>query len=118
MELNFSKVLHEKLGDNFDVVTTSEKDFGDWIDRLRWHAEWVAKNGMKLHEYEDAFDNRLLHLAPLPNGTTIYTWQQNDEDEWFVHSESYLYGVTEYFYGEVGKEVFISETECRNHCVN
>lgn len=37
MELNFSKILHEKLGDNFDIITSTEKSFGDWIDRLRWH---------------------------------------------------------------------------------
>lgn len=47
MEIDFSKVLHEKLGDSFDVVTTSEKDFGDWIDRLRWHVEKCDELGNK-----------------------------------------------------------------------
>lgn len=47
MEINFSKVLHERLGDNFDAITTSEKDFGDWIDRLRWHVKKCDELGNK-----------------------------------------------------------------------
>lgn len=47
MGINFSKVLRERLGDNFDVVTASEKDFGDWIDRLRWHVKKCDELGNK-----------------------------------------------------------------------
>lgn len=37
----------KKLGDSFDVITTSEKDFGDWIDRLRWHTKKCDELGNK-----------------------------------------------------------------------
>lgn len=96
------------------------------MDRLtEWHDgrpylktntdEMKQRSLRRLAEYEDAEDKGLLHIAPIPNGTTIYVWQQDADDWWFVYDEAYLFGVTEYHYGEFGKDFFISEEECRKH---
>lgn len=61
--------------------------------------------------YEDAKEQGLLHKAEIPNGTTIYVWQTDENDEWFIHSESYFYGLTEYFYGSFGKDFWTSKEE-------
>ena len=71
----------------------------------------------RLAEYEEAEEQGLLHIAPLPNGTPIYLWQENDNEEWFIYKDSYLYGVSEYYHGKLGEGFFISEEECRNHSV-
>ena len=47
MAINFEKVLQEKMGDVFYELTTSEKTFGDWIDRLRWHVKRCNELGNK-----------------------------------------------------------------------
>lgn len=65
----------------------------------------------KLADYENAEEQGLLHKAEIPNGTTIYVLQTDEDDEWFIHSESYLYGVTEYFYGNFGKDFWTSKEE-------
>ena len=72
------------------------------------------KANNKLGKYEDLEEQGLLHIAPIPNGTTIYVWQTDEDDRWFVHNESYLYGFTEYQYGKLGKDFFTSEEDCRN----
>lgn len=69
----------------------------------------------KLKILESNWEMGLLHIAEIPNGTPIFVWQQNEDEEWFVHTEAYLYGVTEYFYGELGKDVFTSKEECEKH---
>ena len=66
MEIDFSKVLHEKLGDDFNTIITSEKEFGDWIDRLRWHVQKCDELGNKflrenkvIYEGDDESDSIL-----------------------------------------------------------
>lgn len=75
--------------------------------------DWMAKAKQKLWDYENAKEQGLLHMAPIPNGTTIYVWQSGENDSWFIHNESYVYGFTEYQYGEFGKNFFVSEEECK-----
>ena len=68
----------------------------------------------KLALYEDAEEQGLLHVAPIANGTTIYVWQTDEDDCYFIHNEAYVYGYTEYMYGKFGKDFFTSEEDCRN----
>lgn len=75
--------------------------------QLKWLEE--------LQEYKQLEEQGLLHKAPIPNGTTIYVWQMNVDDEWFIHSESYLYGVTEYFYGKLGEDFWTTKEEAEWH---
>lgn len=70
-------------------------------------AEWLEK----LKDYEQAEEDGLLHKAPIPNGTIIYLWAENDDDEMIIHSESYLYGVTEFLYGKFGEDFWDSEEQ-------
>ena len=93
------KITNKKTG---EILAYRLKSAGDRI-----------KADKKLGEYEDAEEKGLLHIAPIPNGTTIYVWQTDKDDRYFVHHELYLYGYTEYLYGEFGKDFFISEEDCR-----
>lgn len=40
MNVDFEKVLKEKLSEEtFSIISSSEKEFGDWLDRLKRNAE-------------------------------------------------------------------------------
>ena len=40
MSVDFEKVLKEKLSEEtFSIISSSEKEFGDWLDRLKRDAE-------------------------------------------------------------------------------
>lgn len=100
MERLTEKITNKETG---EVLAYRLKSIGDRINAAK-----------KLGQYEDAEEQGLLHVAPIPNGTIIYVWQEDEDNRWFVHNESYLYGYTEYLYGEFGKDFFISEEDCKN----
>lgn len=66
----------------------------------------------------DADEQGLLHKAPVPNGTDIYYIYEPDEiyepdmPICIVH-DIYNYGITEYQYGELDKNWFLSEEAAR-----
>lgn len=50
-----------------------------------------------------------------PEDNEFPLWQTDEDDCWFIHNEAYLYGFTEYYHGEFGKNFFDSEEECKKH---
>lgn len=88
-------------------LTNSGKEIPTLVD----NAEYWLQVYFKLKEYEQAEEDGLLHKAPIPNGTIIYLWAENDDDEMIIHRESYLYGVTEFLYGKFGEDFWDSEEQ-------
>ena len=66
---------------------------------------------MKLKEYEDLEEQGLLHKAPLKNGTPIWYFTYGFDEGTYLINTSYLFGVTEYEVGELGKDFWLSEEE-------
>jgi hypothetical protein len=73
----------------------------------------------KLTDYEDLEEQGLLHIAPLKDGTPIYAIVEDcvdfGEKERYIVRSSYLHGVTEYEFGELNKDFFISEQAAENN---
>lgn len=65
-----------------------------------------------LADYAEQEEQGLLHIAPIPDGTRIYTLSSEDEVEFFgeepISETSYLYNHTEYAYGEMNKDWFLT----------
>ncbi len=67
----------------------------------------------KLADYEDAEEQGLLHRAPIPDGTSIFTLNDDDPDFFGYDLEqiletSYLYSHTEFVYGEINQGWFLT----------
>ena len=69
----------------------------------------------KLCEYEDLEEQGLLHKASLKNGTPIWRYRYGCDEGIYITSDSYLFGVTEYEIGELGKDFWLSESEAEEY---
>ena len=114
-----NKLSNELLDEVISNLTEDVRDLKkhDKNDMLTTATSWLIFLE-ELKEYRQLEEQGLLHKASLPNGTPIYYWQQNEDDEWFVFKDSYLHGVTEFFQGKYEKDFFATEEECRNHFVS
>ena len=69
----------------------------------------------KLADYEDLEEQGLLHIAPLKDGTEIFFIMEDyvdfGETERYVAQTSYLHGVTEYDFGELNKDYWLTYEE-------
>lgn len=55
MSVDFEKVLKEKLSEEtFSIISSSEKEFGDWLDRLKWHVVRCRELYMELESMKNA----------------------------------------------------------------
>ena len=55
MNVDFEKVLKEKLSEEtFSIISSSEKEFGDWLDRLKWHVVRCRELYMELESMKNA----------------------------------------------------------------
>lgn len=68
----------------------------------------LTKALIKLREYEDLEEQGLLHKAPLKNGTPICFFRYNFEDGEYLEETEYVYGLTENWIGELGKDYWLS----------
>ena len=64
-----------------------------------------------LNEYKDGEEQGLLHKAPLKNGTPIWYLLEGFDEGAYLTQSTYLYNVTEYEIGELGKKFWLSEKE-------
>lgn len=65
----------------------------------------------KLANYEDLEEQGLLHKAPLKNGTPICHFVYSFEEVTYLVHTTYLFGVTEYEIGELGRDFWLNEEE-------
>lgn len=63
------------------------------------------------YAYKTAKEQGLLHKAPLKNGTPIWFFLYEFDEGPYITSNTYLFGVTEYEIGEIGKKFWLSEAE-------
>lgn len=57
MKIDYEKILRKKTGEAFDLIASSEKEFSDWIDRLKWHTQKCNELGNKyLRENEVVYE--------------------------------------------------------------
>ena len=55
MSVDFEKVLKEKLSEEtFSIISSSEKEFGDWLDRLKRDAERCGELYRELESVKNA----------------------------------------------------------------
>lgn len=55
MSVDFEKVLKEKLSEEtFSIISSSEKEFGDWLDRLKRDAERCGELYRELESMKNA----------------------------------------------------------------
>ena len=55
MSVDFEKVLKEKLSEEtFSIISSSEKEFGDWLDRLKRNAERCGELYRELESMKNA----------------------------------------------------------------
>ena len=55
MNVDFEKVLKEKLSEEtFSIISSSEKEFEDWLDRLKRDAERCGELYMELESMKNA----------------------------------------------------------------
>ena len=55
MNVDFEKVLKEKLSEEtFSIISSSEKEFGDWLDRLKRDAERCGELYRELESVKNA----------------------------------------------------------------
>jgi hypothetical protein len=94
----------------------TEKD-AYWLGEEFWTSarepddEEIDAVYIKLKEYEDLEEQGLLHKAQLKDGTPIYVLQCSWDDDYVVHEEVYLYGMTEYLIGEINKDCWLTKEE-------
>ena len=63
--LDYQKILREKLTEGaFAMITKSEKDFADWIDRVIHHTKRCDELFRELKAYRDAEEQGLLFRLP------------------------------------------------------
>ena len=61
MSIDFEKVLKEKLHeDAFAFITSSEKEFADWIERVRWQAKRCDELAWELKRIKEKQEQGLL----------------------------------------------------------
>ena len=87
---------HPQSGDESDI----RKAVADATEAMR-----------ELQRYKDLEEQGLLHKAQLKNGTPIYVLQCDWDDNYAVHEECYVYGVTEYLIGEINKDWWLTKEE-------
>ena len=71
-----------------------------------------------LKSYEDAEEQGLLHKAPLKNGTPIWHLTEGFDEGAYLTETHYIYNVTEYEIGELGKDFWLSEEEAELELAN
>lgn len=73
MSIDFEKVLKEKLHeDAFAFITSSEKEFADWVERVRWQAKRCDELFRELKQFKDKREQGLLLELPVAVGSTVY----------------------------------------------
>ncbi len=78
---------------------------------------------LELLRYRQAEHQGLLHKAPVPDGTQVFIVHDEelaellDEDyeQIKITNITYVYGLTEYSYGELGKGFFITREDAENY---
>ena len=106
MSIDFEKVLKEKLHeDAFAFITSSEKEFADWIERVRWQSKRCDELAWELKRIKDKEEQGLLKILPVAEGTKVWriavhsgggripNWYEKYETE-FVLSMLWEWGIT------------------------
>ena len=52
--IDFEKALKEKLSaETYAIISSSEEEFGKWLDRLKWHAKKCGELQRELEAYRE-----------------------------------------------------------------
>ncbi len=73
MSIDYEKVLRENLSEGaFPIITSNEKEFADWIRRVRWQSKRCDEMYYELKGYKDAEEQGLLLRLPCKVGDTVF----------------------------------------------
>ena len=124
--LDYEKILQENLTEGaFAMITNSEKDFADWIGRVKYQAKRCDELFKELKHYKDLEEQGLLLKLPCKVGDIVYALRYG-EDEPFIIVETEIIEIRQnengwffillisspaYHFEDFGKTVFLTQAE-------
>lgn len=82
MGIDYEKVLRENLSEGaFPIITSNEKEFADWIQRVRWQSKRCDEMYDELKRYKDAEEQGLFLRLPCKVGDTLYSVDMDERME-------------------------------------